>query len=52
MGGDLLRLSLPIFFFFFFFFFFAIRKDSPFYFDIHHFGAGKEKIKKTEHLSE
>ena len=47
MGGDLLRLSLPIFFFFF-----AIRKDSPFYFDIHYFGAGKEKIKKTEHLSE
>ena len=51
MGGDLLRLSLPIFFFFFFFFF-AIRKDCTFYFDIHHFGAGKEKIKKTEHLSE
>ena len=37
---------------YFFFFFFAIRKDSPFYFDIHYFGAGKEKIKKTEHLSE
>ena len=51
MGGDLLTRSLPIFFFFFFFFF-TIRKDSPFYFDIHHFGAGKEKIKKTEHLSE